>query len=308
MLVGSGNPNNSEVLTFNGPQINVGDPFPKTGAASDRSWAFPTFSNLSMAGVQTAPGFGEFAQTVLTQSGGFDCKSWSAIIFSVPVLDGDRDGLADAIEASSTVPAVGGAWKNPDGEPVPDIHAMGAQTGRRDIFAEINAMRTEGPTTYGSTGGPLSPDYAPYDSAADPVLENVTVPLHDHTPGPDALKMAGDVFAPQPQNIAVHFDVGDTKAYLESASRGDHSRTALTTQVRYRIRSRGVGRIQSASTSFRQIAVRPAVGLSWRGAAKRLSSRRSVRLIPAAPRAASFRITPARSVGSSVWKNIEIRQ
>ena len=142
MLVGSGNPNNSEVLNFNGAQINASDPFPKTGNSADRSWAFPTFNNLSMSGVQTAPGFGEYAQTVLTQSGGFDCKSWAAIIFSVPVLDADHDGLPDAVENSST--SGGQPWKNPDGQPVPDIHSMGARTDRRDIFAEINAMRTGG--------------------------------------------------------------------------------------------------------------------------------------------------------------------
>ena len=246
MLVGSGNPNSSEVLTFNGAQINQVngvpfDPFPKTGSASDRSWAFPTFDNLSMAGVQTAPGFGEYAETALTQSGGFDCKSWAAVIFSTPVLDADHDGLPDAIEASST--SGGQSWKNPDGEPVPDLHAMGAQApvcgvsgcsgGRQDIFAEINALQTTADTTYGSpnTVDSTSPDYAPYDSSANPVIKNVTVPAHDHTPGPDALQMAGDVF--WQKTIAVHFDVGNTKTYFEKQFGGTQSECAYnaTTQL-----------------------------------------------------------------------------
>ena len=126
--------------------------------------------------------------------------------------------MPDALEASST--SGGFAWRNPDGpdtiaDPsgqtlpntlLPDINAMGARTGRKDILVEVNALYTNTATPYGHTD-------APYDSAKD--IESVTLPVHTHMPDPEALKMVGDAFLAK--GIHVHFDVGPNLAAAYAA-------------------------------------------------------------------------------------------
>ena len=65
----------------------------------------------------------------------YDCLSTGAVVFSTRTQDGDGDGLPDKLEEVSGL-------KNPAGLPYPDIHAMGAQSDRRDLFVEIGAMRS----------------------------------------------------------------------------------------------------------------------------------------------------------------------
>ncbi len=124
-LVGTGGDiepggNQTEQLFFNGTNVGPINPFPHS-PISDRSWAFPTFQNLPMNGVTSANGYGRRATTTVTYQRRHpeDCATWSAIIFSTPVLDVDQDGLPDALEASSNSPG-GAPWRNPDG-PDPDV-------------------------------------------------------------------------------------------------------------------------------------------------------------------------------------------
>ena len=151
--------------------------------------------------------------------------------FQYPVLDGDQDGLPDALEKSST--SGGLAWRNPDGadpsvDPtgqslpntlLPDIRAMGARETRKDILVEVNALSTigQGVTRYGSDN-PSDP--APDDSANN--IPFVDIPEHDHMPSPEALKMVGDAFLAK--DIHVHFDVGPDEA---ADLRHRHSRYAV---------------------------------------------------------------------------------
>jgi Bacterial Ig domain len=225
-LVGTGGNNQSELLFFNGSNkqnIIATNSFPQTSPSSDRSWAFPTYQNLSMNNTGSAPGFGGSAITTVNYQNANPqhCSTWGGIIFSTPVLDADQDGLPDALEASST--SGGFPWRNPDGpEPsvadpnaqnfpntlLPDLNAMGARTGRKDILVEVNALSTIslGTMRYGDAS-------APYDSANN--IPFVDIPEHTHLPFPEALKLVGDAFLAK--GIHVHFDVGKDLAAAYAA-------------------------------------------------------------------------------------------
>src|SRR5207249_3075869 len=130
-----------------------------------------------------------------SNSSPYDCLAWGAMVFSTPVVDSDKDGLPDALEASGMAGSL--PWKNPDDRPLPDLHAMGASPAHKDLFVEINAMKTDNPT--------FPTNYAD----------------HNHMPSPDVLMMVGDAYntAPVVDNpdtlpgIKAHFDVGDLAAY-----------------------------------------------------------------------------------------------
>ena len=56
--------------------------------------------------------------------------------------------LVDAVEDSSTVtnpndPGFGNPWKDPNGQVLPDIHAMGASSTHMDLFVEVGANDPE---------------------------------------------------------------------------------------------------------------------------------------------------------------------
>jgi hypothetical protein len=55
---------------------------------------------------------------------------WAAIAFSTTVKDADGDGLIDKLEDVSGL-------QEPDGEALPDLHAMGAGSDKRDLFLEV---------------------------------------------------------------------------------------------------------------------------------------------------------------------------
>ena len=129
-----------------------------------------------------------------------DCIAMGAMIYRTEVNDTDEDGLLDLWESSAST------LYDPKGQPLPKLSAMGADSGQRDIFIEVGAMRThasvEG-TTYGSSEAPLSS-----------TLESVTdYNGHTHLPTPAALKMLGDAF--DAKGIKLHFDVGPPSVYQD---------------------------------------------------------------------------------------------
>ena len=72
----------------------------------------------------------------------YDCLSWAAIVFSTTVKDTDADGMPDKLEDVSGL-------KDPTGQPLPDLRAMGANTRHKDIFIEIGAMKAAARNDYG---------------------------------------------------------------------------------------------------------------------------------------------------------------
>ena len=176
-IVGDGRPFLSETLLLDGQIIAV-NPFAST---SGPKWDTPTFSlNGKLAGDAAST-------TVRVEPQGLlpDCLSWSAIVLSTTVQDSDNDGLLDVWETHSGL-------TDPNGQPLPNLAAMGANPYAKDLFVEVGYMASPA-TTY---GGVAKPD-------------------HTHLPSQDALKMVADAFRNAPvvnpdasTGINVHFDVG----------------------------------------------------------------------------------------------------
>ena len=117
-----------------------------------------------------------------------DCLCYSGIVLSTEVQDSDSDGLLDVWE---TTPSL----VDPNGQPLPNLAAMGANPTQKDLFIEIGYMETLAPTTYGG----------------------VPKPAHSHLPSAEALKLMGRAFADSPAEINVHFDVGNNYQEGEAA-------------------------------------------------------------------------------------------
>ena len=78
---------------------------------------------------------------------------------------------------------------------------MGASSGHKDIFIEVNTTWAEPGTSWGSATAPYS---ATEITRTDPNG-------HHHLPTPEVLKRVGDRYAAH--GITAHFDVGDVAAY-----------------------------------------------------------------------------------------------
>jgi len=178
-VAGDGRPFLSERLKFNG-QLIATNPFSSTAGPK---WDNPTFANLPLT-----PGASTAAVQIAPNGLLSDCVSLSAVVLSTEVQDSDGDGLIDVWESSDTT------ILDPNGQPLPNLKAMGADPDQRDLFVEIGYMYTEGDPSAG-TGAPA--------------YGGVPKPAHSHLPAHAALKLVGDAFAHAPTGrINVHFDVG----------------------------------------------------------------------------------------------------
>jgi hypothetical protein len=119
-----------------------------------------------------------------------DCTSWSAMVLSTRVQDTDSDGLLDAWETD-------GALVDPNGQPLPNLPAMGADPAVKNVFIEIGHM-TAASLTYGGT----------------------LKPPHSHLPSAGALQQVADAF--DRKGIKVHFDVGNRYQDLNNGGPPPH--------------------------------------------------------------------------------------
>ncbi len=198
-IVGTGGNNHTESVWFGSKQVSTGDPFPQTSPSSDRSWANPTYDVTQlMPGTDYHDGYGETATTTIRvdKPNPKACRASAAVIFSTAVADVDGDGIPDGLED-----AAGGLYDpptraNPRGDALPNLNAMGANSGHKDLFVEFNAMQAAPWTTYGTgTGTGTVTDQSG----------------HNHLPTPDVLEMLGEAY--YSHGITPHFDVGDTTTY-----------------------------------------------------------------------------------------------
>jgi hypothetical protein len=192
-IVGTGGNNQTESVWFGTQQVSVGDPFPQTSPSSDRSWANPTYDvSQLMPGTDYHDGFGETANTTIhvANANPKACRTSAAVIFSTAVADVDADGIPDGLEDAPGELHDPPTRANPLGDVLPNLNAMGANSGHRDLFVEFNAMQAAPGTTYGSVTDPSG---------------------HNHLPTPDVLTMLGDAYASH--GVTPHFDVGDPTAY-----------------------------------------------------------------------------------------------
>lgn len=217
-IVGSGSKNETERLKFNGSVVTEAiDPFKfplgnQGGNGSDRAWSNPTYdvsSKMQQVGASGLTGFGETATTEVDHANNtpYECLTWAAVIFSTAVKDADADGLPDGLEdATSTLKDPDPV--NPAGRDLPRLRAMGANEGsatsHKDVFIEMNAMKTPG-TSYGSSA-------APFSTILD--IDTVTDSIgHNHLPTPAVIKLLGDALKNAPTPIALHVDVGSLTTY-----------------------------------------------------------------------------------------------
>ena len=210
-LIASGQPNNNERVFFNDAdpvggslvmnQISGPDPI-SGGASSQRTWSALTYdvSQYMNPGANSSGGYGETATTMVdhTPGGGYDCLTWGAVIFSTAMADaeaGGGDGIPDALEDTP------GGLEDPDDTQLPDLNAMGASSGHKDLFVEVNSLWAAAGTAYGDASAPYS-DTAP--TATDTTG-------HIHLPTPEDFKRIGDAYAAH--GITLHVDVGDIDVY-----------------------------------------------------------------------------------------------
>jgi hypothetical protein len=205
-MVGSGQPNNNERFFFNdGTETKVSPNNPAFGgSSSERAWSALTYdvSNLMNPGNNSSGGFGETAIAKIDHSagGGDDCLTWEGVVFSTAVADTDPnsdggplgDGLPDGLEDATN------GLTDADGQPLPNLNAMGASSSHRDLFVEFNATWAAAETSWGSAS-------APYD-ATNNIVTLTDHDGHHHLPTPEVLKLMGDAYAAH--GITAHFDVG----------------------------------------------------------------------------------------------------
>jgi hypothetical protein len=208
-IAGTGSPNATERVYFksgNGFDLIATNPFAYTGGTSDRGWAHLT-APVALSNMSTTypfPGslpYGERVETRVDHesTSPYDCLAWGAIVFSTEVADGDGDGLVSALEDYSGL-------LNGDGQPLPDLHSMGASSGHKDLFVEIGGMTTAGPTRYGYPAGhPFAGVFPEVESAG-----------HSHMPSATVLGMVADVL--RLRSVRAHFDVGPVLGPLYNAA------------------------------------------------------------------------------------------
>ena len=217
-IAAASQPNGTDRLFFSSSRATTllaNDPFPGTSNASDRSWTASTANigqlQLMTPGTARQPydGFGETVTVTVdhTKLTPYDCLSWGAIIFSTAVADIDDDGAPDGVEDR-----VAGLHLDADGSELPNLPAMGGSSQHKDIYFQMDGMRTTVNKTYGD------PANAPYPGVA---AGQLTIPPHNHLPTPAVLKLMIQTYTNAPgvsnadgtQGVRPHFDVGNTATY-----------------------------------------------------------------------------------------------
>ncbi len=130
-IVGNGDTNFKERLTVDGvvpAGVSADNPFQ---GALGSAWDNLTFNVSLTSDSSVSTHVGPVISSV-------DCLSWSAIVFSTPVKDTDKDGLLDIWETTSGL-------IDPNGEPLPDLPAMGANPNVKDLFVEVGYLERTTP-------------------------------------------------------------------------------------------------------------------------------------------------------------------
>jgi hypothetical protein len=149
----------------------IADPFRGTSIASDRAWRNRSSPELAVARLPssdapirtTVSARRSLPRSDHTSTTPYDCVSLGAIVMSTAIKDVDGDGAPDGVEDGI---ATAGAASTPvtkdaDGTALPNLSAMNGSSHHKDIYFQMDAMRTTAPTTtYGNANAPF-PGTAP---------------------------------------------------------------------------------------------------------------------------------------------------
>ena len=180
---GSGAPNATDAISFNGGQPIATNPFVATASpASDRAWNNPTYDvtdRMSSSGAD--PVYGQQVTTTVTHGNAspYDCITTVAEIVRTDVPDDDDDGLLNPWEEPSDDFAFNYPLTDPDGRRLPNLKAIGTTSGHKDVLVEVGYFK--------STGAYSTP------------LQDVPAG-ESHLPSAAAIKKVGDAF----KNAPVH--------------------------------------------------------------------------------------------------------
>ena len=221
LLVGSGAKNPTEQVKFGGGYVDqnntITDPtiatnpfFNKAGnppPGSDRAWNAPTWdvgATLRHASPPQNSAYGEQVTVTLTHTdpNPYDCLTTSAIVFSTDVVDSDFDGLLDVWEPafSGTVPPA--PLLEPNGQPLPNLAAMGAKPDVQDIFVDLAFMDTAG---YNDPTGTVS---AHSHLPSQTVLDDIAAVFNNAAPRKNPTDLTAP-FETKSGAVKIHFDVGN---------------------------------------------------------------------------------------------------
>jgi hypothetical protein len=166
----------------NGLTLISDNPFTSTGG-TEPSWDNPRFDLTGVSGIDDSA----FVTVRIDNDGlsNFDCVNGGSFVLGTTLQDQDGDGLLDKWEDST-------AESDPNGKPLPDLKAMGADKTKPDIFIEMAA--TYETQQYTSGAGAVTP--------------------HNHLPNPYVLKKISDALLKKNpisgviEGVIPHFDVG----------------------------------------------------------------------------------------------------
>ena len=172
-IVGDGRWYLSELVYVNGAHTAT-NPFRSAQGPKWDNWRAPVAlpANASSVNIEVRP-----------HGWASDCLSWSAMVLSTKVRDTDDDGLLDIWESGSGL-------VDPLGRALPNLAAMGADPGVKDLFVEIGYM------SIGADSGGNWPTYG-----------GIAKPPHSHLPSLEALQKVAEAF--RKKGVNVHFDVGN---------------------------------------------------------------------------------------------------
>src|SRR5215469_3901072 len=156
-IVGNGQPNKPEALSFNGTVLSA-SAFP---GLLNGSWDSPTFD---VSALVPAGDLNPVDTTVTPAATNSGCVSWGAVVFSTTVQQSDNDGLLDIWKINQ------GYTDFSNGE---FVSLPGAARGEQDIFIQIDWLASHDFITSGGAVG------------------------HTHKLKKDALDMVGDAFNAQ---------------------------------------------------------------------------------------------------------------
>jgi hypothetical protein len=234
----SGQPNTTDRIRFSNAATGpagftpaITDAFRGTSLASDRSWnnrliplssLLPGFLPPSTANPNY--GFGETLVATVdhTSTTPYDCVSLDAIVMSTAIKDVDRDGAPDGIEdgVATSRHDLDAGHEGRGRTALPNLSAMNGSSHHKDIYFQMDAMRTTATTTdvrecerpvswRGSRDCQWSGDARTPYHMPTPAAAKIIIDTYRSAPITNDFTVNGTTYGDGTQGLWPHLDVGD---------------------------------------------------------------------------------------------------